>query len=157
MLPHPLSPPPPTPPLSGSPSPLFIPPPPPLLAKTIFGSGALAGVFPCDNGWSISCDSCRVISDGSEPWETLPERMNRVMTSSDPAPPPPPPPPPGPGPGDGGGGGGGGDNSLASHVGPTYAHCELECWRRYKTFGCDLNSKFFPYYYWREFNEEKQV
>jgi hypothetical protein len=29
---------------------LFIPPPLLLLAKTIFGSGALAGVFPCDDG-----------------------------------------------------------------------------------------------------------
>ncbi len=41
----------------------------------------------------------------------------------------------------------GGGNGLAFHVGPTYAHCELDCWRRYKTFGCDVNSKFFLYYY----------
>jgi hypothetical protein len=34
----------------GSPLSLFILPPPLLLAKTIFGSGALAGVFPFDDG-----------------------------------------------------------------------------------------------------------
>ncbi len=126
------------PPLFGSPPLLLHPPPPPLLlAKTIFGTGALAGVFPCDDWLYISCDRCDVTSDGSVPWETErerePERRRREMTSSEPAP------SPGPlvslsqGHGDKGGRGGGG-NSLALHVGPTFAHCELESWRRHKTF-----------------------
>ncbi len=68
------------------------------------------------------------------------------MTSSDPAPSPWPLSVLEPGTTNVGDRSGGGGNSLASHAGPTYAHCELECWRRYKTLGCDLNSKFFPYH-----------
>jgi hypothetical protein len=76
----------------------------------------------------------------------LTERMSREMTSSDAPPPPPPRPLRAPEPGTRRLGTGGG-NGLAFHVGPTYIRCELDCWRRYKTFGYDLNSKFFLYYY----------
>ncbi len=155
MLPHPLFPPPPHPRLLSlvPPPPLFIPPPPLLLAKTIFGSGALAGVFPCDDGWSISCDRCRVISDGSDPWETLLERRSREMTSSDPA--------PSSGPLVSLSQGNGGGRGVAIAWPHTWVlHTLIVSWNAEedtRPVGCDLNSKFFPYYYWRELNGEKQV
>ncbi len=142
MLSHPLSPlHPPHPCLLSLVPPPTTPSPPTTSQNKSPALARLQGCSPYGDGWSVSYDKSSVIS-----WwiRAVGNPFQSVWVGRWPAAAP-----SLPGPSEplrqghrdrGRDGGGGGGNGLALTCGSPRTHCELDCWRRHKTFGCDLNS-----------------